>query len=79
MKNMIGKHWREREYEIAAGEQKFIISEADKVFIRERLVESIIGASELIRYKLLSILCILYIYVISVAMVAIDCICSQTE
>ena len=51
-KNMVCKHWRERESEIKQGEKAYTISAEDKAFVRENIVESIISASELIRVQL---------------------------
>jgi len=52
LKNMIGKYWRDRDPEVVAAENIHIIPEADKNFIKERIIESIISASELIRVQL---------------------------
>lgn len=54
---MIGKHWRERDSSITQNENIYVIPDADKAFVKEKIVESIISASDIIRYisKLLKI------------------------
>ena len=47
---MIGKHWRERDPLITQNENVYIIPDADKTFVKEKIVESIISASDIIRY-----------------------------
>ena len=47
---MTGKFWRERDINLNHGEQLFVVPDADKSFIREKIVESVIEASELIRF-----------------------------
>ena len=47
---MIGKHWRERDPLITHNENVYIIPDADKAFVKEKIVESIISASDIIRY-----------------------------
>lgn len=47
---MIGKHWRERDPLITQNENVYIIPDADKAFVKEKIVESIISASDIIRY-----------------------------
>lgn len=49
-KNMTCKYWREYSPEILAGENRYVIPAGDKAFVRDKIVESIIAASELIRY-----------------------------
>lgn len=51
-KNMVCKFWREYEFEILVGEKKYQIPPEDKAFIREKIVESILHATELIRVQL---------------------------
>ncbi|XP_012566342.1 importin-7 isoform X1 [Hydra vulgaris] len=52
LKNMTGKFWRDRDINQIHGEQLFVIPDADKSFIRDKIVESVIEASELIRIQL---------------------------
>ena len=47
---MIGKHWRERDPSITQNENIYVIPDADKAFMKEKIVESIISASDIIRY-----------------------------
>ena len=52
LKNLIGKHWRERDPNLVRnGEIVYVIPDADKVMIRNHLVESIIAATEVVRYE----------------------------
>lgn len=46
---MVCKYWREYELEIATVEKKLQLPAADKEFIRDKIVEAVIGATELIR------------------------------
>jgi len=53
LKNLIGKHWRERDPNLVRnGEIVYVIPDADKVMIRNHLVESIIAATEVVRVQL---------------------------
>jgi len=50
-KNMVCKYWREYESEITTGEKKFQVPSEDKAFVREKIMEAILTATELIRYS----------------------------
>ena len=60
LKNVIMQHWRERDpSDFPCGETPFVISDQDKVTIRDNIVEAVIHAPELIRYSCFSICYIL--------------------
>ena len=46
---MVCKYWREYDYEVIVGEKKYLIPVEDKKFVRDKIVESIIAATELVR------------------------------
>ena len=46
---MVCKFWREYELEIGSVEKKLQLPATDKEFVREKIVEAVIGATELIR------------------------------
>ena len=53
LKNMIAQYWKDREAtELIDGVAPFVIAEQDKATIREHIVEAVIHAPELIRYRL---------------------------
>ena len=53
LKNMIAQYWKDREAtELIDGAAPFVIAEQDKATIREHIVEAVIHAPELIRYRL---------------------------
>ena len=50
---MIAQYWKDREAtELIDGVAPFVIAEQDKATIREHIVEAVIHAPELIRYRL---------------------------
>lgn len=53
LKNVIMQHWKERDpSDFPCGEAPFVISDQDKVTIRDNIVEAVIHAPELIRIQL---------------------------
>lgn len=51
---MVSQFWKDRDpSELIDGVQPYVIPEQDKVIIRENIVEAVIHAPELIRYRIL--------------------------
>ena len=50
LKNMVCQFWEEKEVAQVTDPVPFCIHETDKLFIREHIVEAVIGAPEPVRY-----------------------------
>ena len=50
LKNLIAQHWRERDPKyFSEGQIPFVVSEQDKITIKENIIEAVMHASELVR------------------------------
>ena len=58
---MVSQFWKDRDpSELTDGVQPYVIPEQDKVITRENIVEAVIHAPELIRYRILFlVICLL--------------------